>query len=125
LAGAHAGFGLFWLFTIQGSFPFSDLSMVAWLWPLLLVAAGLDLMVGRRFPWLGALIAALMLAGFIWISFNADRLQINTSVKWIENWDIGGNMFAGSTKSRSLMKSAAMDPAGAGVSRNHPGWGRV
>ena len=93
------GFGLFWLFTIQGFFPFTDLSLVVWLWPLLLVAAGLDLIIGRRFPWLGALFAAGILAGFIWLVFNADRLQINTSVRWFENLDIGGDMFvAGSGK---------------------------
>lgn len=70
------GFGLLWLLVNQGQLPFKDISALFVLWPLLIVAAGLDLIFGRRWPLLGALIAAALVAGVLWLSLNAERLQL-------------------------------------------------
>jgi Putative auto-transporter adhesin, head GIN domain len=86
------GFGLLWFLINQGWLPFENLSAILGLWPVLLVAIGLDLIAGRRYPWLGALLAAALVGGGVWLSFNAGRLNLNTQF----NMDLGS--VAGSTE---------------------------
>jgi hypothetical protein len=77
------GFGLLWFLINQEWLPFENLSAIAGLWPVVLVAAGLDLIAGRRFPWLGGLLAALLVGGVVWLSFNAPRLNLNTQFRFV------------------------------------------
>jgi hypothetical protein len=64
------GLGILWLLANLGALPGANLDLFLQLWPLIVVAAGLDLLYGRRSPETGALIAlgtlTLMLL-FMWL----------------------------------------------------------
>ena len=56
------GFGVLLLMSNLGMIQWSVWDAIAKLWPLLLVAAGLDLLIGRRSPLGNLLVAFLMIA---------------------------------------------------------------
>jgi hypothetical protein len=64
------GLGILWLLANLGALPGANLDVLLQLWPLVVVAAGLDLIYGRRSPETGGLIAlgtlTLMLL-FMWL----------------------------------------------------------
>jgi hypothetical protein len=88
-----AGFGVLWLLVNLTSLPFDNIGVLIGLWPVLLVGAGLDLMVGRRWPLIGALLGGLVAASLIWFAFNVDRLQLDTRLPALPSWEefTGGN----------------------------------
>ena len=86
-----AGFGLLWLLVNLKYLPLQNMSVLIGLWPALLVAAGLDLMVGRRWPLAGALLGVLMAAGLIWVAVNVDRLQLDTRFPSLLSWEEFGS----------------------------------
>jgi hypothetical protein len=89
-----AGFGLLWLLVNLNYLPLENMGVLIGLWPALLVAAGLDLLVGRRWPLAGALLGCLMVAGLIWITVNVDRLQLDTRFPSLLSWEelTGGSL---------------------------------
>lgn len=76
------GFGLLWVLVNLGQLPFENISALFGLWPLLLIAAGVDVLLGRRWPWLGALLGFALVGAVLWLSFNSDRLQLSTRLPW-------------------------------------------
>ncbi|MBC8505042.1 MAG: hypothetical protein ISR58_01085 [Anaerolineales bacterium] len=67
------------MFGLGGVFLLSNFGWLGWnawdalwrLWPLLIIAIGLEIMVGRRSPWLSALVVLLILAmlmGLLWMA---------------------------------------------------------
>ena len=77
-----AGFGALWALVNLGRLPFENISALFGLWPLLLIAAGLDVLLGRRWPWLGALLGLALVGAVLYLSFNAERLQLSTRLPW-------------------------------------------
>ena len=64
------GLGLLWLMSSVGLLPGTDPSILFQLWPLILIAVGLDLLWGRRSPETGGIIALatlLLLLVFMWV----------------------------------------------------------
>lgn len=55
------GIGVIWLLSALGYIPEANLLGLVNLWPLLLIAAGLKMLFGRRSQWVGAVIAVLVL----------------------------------------------------------------
>jgi hypothetical protein len=89
-----AGFGLLWLLVNLNYLPMENMAVLIGLWPALLVAAGLDLLVGRRWPLAGALLGCLMAAGLIWVAVNVDQLQLDTRFPSLLSWeDLTGGSF--------------------------------
>ncbi len=88
------GFGLLWLLVNLNYLPLDNIGVLISLWPALLVAAGLDLMVGRRWPFVGALIGVLLSICLIWVTVNVDRLQLDTRFPSLLSWeDFTGGSF--------------------------------
>lgn len=63
------GIGSIWLLVNLGVFNIENVSVLARLWPLLLVAAGLDLLFGRSSPMLGAIIGIGAVLGMLLLMF--------------------------------------------------------
>jgi hypothetical protein len=82
-----AGFGVLWLLVNLTYLPFDNIGVLIGLWPVLLVGAGLDLMVGRRWPLVGALLGGLVAVSLIWFAFNMDRLQLDTRWPSLSSWE--------------------------------------
>jgi len=87
-----AGFGVLWLLVNLKHLPFDNLGVLVGLWPALLMAAGLDLLVGRRWPVVGALLGVAASIGLIWMAVNADRFELETRFPTLMGWEdvIGG-----------------------------------
>ncbi len=68
-----AGFGVLWLLVNLKYLPFDNIGVLIGLWPVLLVGAGLDLMVGRRWPLIGALVGGLVAASLIWFAIQCGQ----------------------------------------------------
>ncbi len=81
------GFGVLWLLVNLKRLPFDNLGVLIGLWPVLLVAAGLDLLVGRRWPVVGALLGAAVVAGLVWMAVNVDRYQLETRFPTFSGWE--------------------------------------
>ncbi len=77
------GVGAFWLLINLGLISTANLGLLLSLWPVLLIALGLDILFGRRFPLIGALIGlgtvALAMALVMWGS----RLGLD---RWVPGW---------------------------------------
>jgi hypothetical protein len=59
------GIGVVWLLGNLGLISWENVVVLFRLWPLLLIVIGLDLLVGRRSPWIGALIGLLAIAAVV------------------------------------------------------------
>jgi hypothetical protein len=73
------GVGLIWFFYNLGLITGVNISAVFRLWPLLLIGAGLDLLLGRRFPVLGALFGLAVVAGMITLALAGPSLGLVSS----------------------------------------------
>jgi hypothetical protein len=84
------GIGLLAALAVQGFVPgFRLLSLVS-LWPLLLIAAGFQLIIGRKLPWLGAIAGVLLLAGVLVFALYGDRLGLRLSTpNWFNSISFG------------------------------------
>jgi hypothetical protein len=72
------GVGIIWLLSNLNVIPAVNIGTFAKLWPLLLVVLGLDILFGRRSPWLGGVIGLLAIAGVIGILVFSPSLGIDT-----------------------------------------------
>ena len=77
-----AGVGIFAALAVQDILPASKVWSLLSLWPLLLVGAGVQIIFGRRTPWVGALVAVAILAVAFTIAFAGERLGIRLSSPW-------------------------------------------
>ena len=59
------GVGLVWLLVNLGIIAPISFATIIQFWPILLILLGLDILFGRRFPWVGGLAALLILCGFV------------------------------------------------------------
>jgi hypothetical protein len=63
------GVGLGWLLMNLGLLMIDNwTSLIPW-WPLLLIAVGVDLLAGRRYPWVGAILGGAMVAGVLYLLY--------------------------------------------------------
>lgn len=70
------GVGMVWLLNNLGILSTDRLWSLVRFWPVLLIAIGLDLVFGRRRPWVGALIGALTLGAVVWLLFAAREMAM-------------------------------------------------
>jgi hypothetical protein len=73
------GIGLVWLLYNLDLISGANLSAALQLWPLLLIGVGLDLLFGRRFPIVSALIGLVVVGGIIGMTLAGPRLGLVTS----------------------------------------------
>jgi hypothetical protein len=62
--------------TVLDLMTFSQVLALLGLWPLLLIFAGIQLILGRHSPWIGAALAVLLVAVALTLTFAGDRLGI-------------------------------------------------
>lgn len=70
------GIGILAVLMVLDYLPAWDLFRLLSLWPLLLIAAGFQLMVGKRYPWVGALVGILLVAVVLGIALAGERVGI-------------------------------------------------
>ncbi len=73
------GAGVIWLLTTLNIIPTEDLWILSRLWPVLLIVAGLDVLFARQLPWVGALLALLVIAGVVILLLNGGALNLEGS----------------------------------------------
>jgi hypothetical protein len=87
------GIGILAVMFSQGWIDSNDLLRMISLWPLLLIAIGLQLVVGRRTAWVSAIIGVLLVAGMLVAVTSGEQLGLKSSLPFIStgsfNW--GGN----------------------------------
>jgi hypothetical protein len=75
------GVGLVWLLSNLQIIPTVNLSVIFRFWPLLLVLLGLDILIGRRYRWAGAVIGLLAIGGVIALLIASPALGIDTGAQ--------------------------------------------
>jgi hypothetical protein len=95
LTGAQdASTDLFWPVLLTGIGALATLSGLGWLpawrllsllnlWPVLLIAAGLQLLFGRRSAWVSGLIGLLIVAALFFLGFAGDQLGLTDRTSWL------------------------------------------
>ncbi len=70
------GAGVIWLLTNLGMIPTQNLWILFQLWPVLIIVAGLDVIFARRLPWVGALLALVLIGGVVYILLEGANLAL-------------------------------------------------
>lgn len=81
------GVGLIWTLVFIGRVPANQALGLLNLWPGLLIVIGLDLLTGRRYPWVGALLGVLVVAGMFLALVKADSLGLTNRLPF-GTWNI-------------------------------------
>ena len=68
------GAGVVLLLANLNIIPLPSLSFLFRLWPVLLIVAGLDILIGRRVPWISGLVALVAVAGLVILAILAPTL---------------------------------------------------
>ncbi len=76
------GAGLLWAMVRLGQISPSQVNSLVSLWPVLIVAAGVNILLGRRLQWVNLLFGALVVAGMFYVIYNADQLGVRSRTPW-------------------------------------------
>jgi hypothetical protein len=79
------GAGVLWCMVKLGMIPSDQVNGLLNLWPLLLVAAGVDLILGRRFPVINLITGILVVATMFSFVYFGKQLGLPTSFNWVVN----------------------------------------
>jgi hypothetical protein len=86
------GIGVVAALTVLDLMTLSQVLALLGLWPLLLIFAGIQLIVGRQSPWIGAALAILLVAAALTLTFTGERFGIRLGAptfiigNWAEDW---------------------------------------
>jgi hypothetical protein len=90
------GVGVLWALVSLGWLTVSQVTSMLGLWPILLIAIGLFLLLGRRNAWVGAVIGLLVVACMFLAAIFAEPLKLTTRFAWTlpsinlgEGFDVG------------------------------------
>ncbi|PKN98646.1 MAG: hypothetical protein CVU42_10535 [Chloroflexi bacterium HGW-Chloroflexi-4] len=75
------GVGLVWLLSNLGMIQPISLGSVLKFWPVLLIVFGLDMLFGRRYPWVGAVVGLLAVAGVVALLMFGPQVGITTNTE--------------------------------------------
>jgi hypothetical protein len=76
------GGGFLWILVIQGYISANQLSSLIGLWPVLLIVLGVELMFGRRYPWVSALMGVLVVGCMFFVTFNSEKINLPKGMSW-------------------------------------------
>ncbi|MHB1414432.1 MAG: LiaI-LiaF-like domain-containing protein [Chloroflexota bacterium] len=74
--------GVIFLLNTMGVLPWNAWSVLWRLWPLVLVLVGVELLFGRDYPWLSALVAVLVIAAAALLLIFAPQLNLGPGWTW-------------------------------------------
>ena len=73
------GVGIVWLLSNLGMVQPISLGSILKFWPVVLIVIGLDMLFGRRYPWVGGVVGLLAVAGVVAILMFGPRVGITTN----------------------------------------------
>ncbi|MBA4383958.1 MAG: hypothetical protein C0410_04425 [Anaerolinea sp.] len=73
------GVGIVWLLSNLGLIQTISLGSILKFWPVLLIVFGLDMLFSRRYPWVGAVVGLLAVAGVIALLMFGPQVGITTN----------------------------------------------
>jgi hypothetical protein len=73
------GVGIVWLMSNLGMIQPVSLGSILKFWPVLLIVFGLDMLFSRRYPWVGALVGLLAVAGVVALLMYGPKVGIQTN----------------------------------------------
>lgn len=73
------GVGIVWLLSNLGMIQPVSLGSILKFWPVVLIVIGLDMLLGRRYPWVGGVVGLLAVAGVVAILMFGPQVGITTS----------------------------------------------
>ena len=73
------GVGLVWLLSNLGLIQTISLGSILKFWPVLLIVFGLDMLFSRRYPWVGAVVGLMAVAGVIALLMFGPQVGITTN----------------------------------------------
>jgi hypothetical protein len=77
------GAGLMWALVRLGALQLSQLALLINLWPLLLIAAGIDIILGRRMQWINLIMGVLVVMGMFFIVYNGPGMGLTARLPWM------------------------------------------
>jgi hypothetical protein len=77
------GVGLLWTCFNLGWLSSSQMISLLSLWPVLLIVIGIEILTGRRYPWVGALLGVVVVAGMFFFAFNGSRYGWTSRLNWM------------------------------------------
>ncbi len=98
--------GVLWLLKSLGQLPELNFWVLLRLWPLLLIGLGLDLLVGRRWPWASAAIAILMVGAAVLALLFARPLGLDSPAWTLPGGRLGSGRIV--TESREVSGFTAL-----------------
>lgn len=75
------GVGVVWLLSNLGYIEPVSLGSILRFWPVILIVMGIDILFSRRFPWVGAVVGLLAVAGVVALLITAPRVGVSTGVQ--------------------------------------------
>ncbi len=75
------GVGVVWLLSNLGYIEPISLGSVLRFWPVILIVMGIDILFSRRFPWVGAVVGLLAVAGVVALLLTAPRVGVSTGAQ--------------------------------------------
>jgi hypothetical protein len=106
---ALIGAGLIWLLVSMGTIPSTNLWALAQLFPYLLMALGLALLIRVQWPAAGWIVSLLVVAGAVLAVFFAPQLGWNRPVGWALGFGDFG--FSGAVPGSGMVKTETRTPA--------------
>jgi len=73
------GVGVIWLLRNLGIIQAFNLAAIFKLWPLLLIILGIDIIFSRRYPWIGAIMGLVAVAGIVGLLIYSPNLGVTTT----------------------------------------------
>jgi len=73
------GVGIVWLLSNLGLIQTISLGSIMKFWPVILIVFGLDMLFSRRYPWVGAVVGLLAVAGVIALLMYGPKVGITTN----------------------------------------------
>lgn len=118
------GAGILWYLVQRGALASADLYVLVSLWPVLLVAAGVNLLLGRRFQWMNLILGIAVVIGAFYVIYNNDRLGLYARAPWevvgitindnqpVTEWVAGSGTMASETRSIEDFDRISLSSAG-------------
>lgn len=73
------GVGVVWLLSNLGYIEPVSIGSLLRFWPVLLIVLGIDILFSRRFPWVGAVVGLLAVAGVVALLITAPSVSVSTN----------------------------------------------